>query len=231
MDKTLVTRRDFLRIAALTTVSGAALSQARAAKASIAPTWLIGIGNSITFGVRAYRNRGYFYMLSASLGLPAFKCIRMPRKRGVGILNYTLYQQSIVGLSKLQSGSLSGPGLIVCTTGIKELNTCLPEHIDIVLNYILTNTQAVADWWASMRPGSEMIVLPSVDNGSNQQGMSRSITDAFISRLHYPAIALDWYPQDGLRNLGQTESWWDNWAHPNTAGHQAMTQAVLNYLG
>lgn len=227
----LLTRRSFLRLNALTALAGLTLSKFDVAKASIAPVWLIGIGNSITYGIRATRNRGYFYMLSSVLGIPAFKCIRMPKKKGVGILNYLLYPQSVMGLQKLDSNLLTGSGLIVCTTGIKELNTCLPERIDIVLNYILTNTQAIADWWASMRPGSEMIVLPPVDNGSNQQGMSRSVTDAFIGRLHYPAIVLDWFtPKDVLHNLGQPESWWDNWAHPNTAGHVAIKDVIVNYL-
>lgn len=231
MRKASIARRDFLRIAALTGVAATTLSQVHSAKAAVSPSWLIGIGNSITYGIRAAKNRGYFYMLSASLDIPAFKCIKMPSKKGVGILNYLLYAQSMIGLTKLDSNLLTGAGLIACTTGIKELNTCSPERIDVVLNYILANTQAIADWWAAMRPGSEMIVLPPVDNGSSQQGMSRSITDAFLSRLHYPAVVLDWFtPKDVLHNLGQPESWWDNWAHPNTAGHVAIKDVIVNYL-
>jgi hypothetical protein len=147
-----------------------------------------------------------------------------------GALNQNLYGQSVRAKSVLDSSTLTGAGLVVCTTGIRELHYTIPDQMDTTLDYILANTQAIANWWADMRPGTVMVVLPPVENGSGQQGMSRVVTEAFLSKLIYPAVALDWYQQDKLHDIGTPNSWWYNWDHPNTTGHVGMADAVISYL-
>lgn len=217
-------RRSFLKTATLLGVAAPIVRPRLQVEAGFSPSWIVGIGNSITRGYRAYHLRGYVSMVSAQLAIPVVN------KAVGGALNHTLWVQSVKAKRWLDYSLISGPGLVLCATGIKELHLAPPSEFDATLAYILANTQAIAHWWAGMFPGTRTVVLPPVENHSDYQGMSNAVRDAFIVALHDPAIALNWYPEDGLHDYLKLDTWWDGHEHPNTAGHTAMAQAVMDYL-
>jgi hypothetical protein len=182
------------------------------------------MGNSITRGYKVSSGRGYVYRVGQQLEC---KTVNVAVSRSY---SYALYKQSKRAKGILESNLLTGPGVVLATSGICELYRAEPSELDIELAYALANIQAIAELWVSLYPGTIMVILPPVENGSGVQGMSRAVTDAYLTTLTYPAVALDWYPQDSLHDYGTLDTWWADTVHPNAKGHAAMADAVMGYL-